>query len=65
MKTWKEYINEDIIYGMYGERYEPVEVECPKCKNRLYKRTDIVLTSYPPKHEYKCINCGWYGYARK
>ncbi len=64
MKTWEEYINEDI-YGEYGERYEPVEVECPKCKNRLYKRTDIVLTSYPPQYQYECKECGWCGYARK
>lgn len=64
MKTWEEYINEDI-YGEYVAKYEPVEVECPKCKNRLYKRTDIVLTSYPPQYEYLCIDRGWSGYAMK
>lgn len=64
MKTWNEYLEEDT-YGTYGERYEPVEVECPNCKNRLYKRTDIVLTSYPPQYQYQCLACGWTGFARK
>lgn len=65
MKTWNEYLEEDI-YGMYGgTRYEPVEVECPNCKKRLYKRMDIILTSYPPQYQYECFGCGWVGYARK
>ena len=60
MKTWEEYINEDI----YGERYTPVDVKCPKCKHRLY-RIDVILTGYPPQYKYECIECGWVGYARK
>ena len=64
MKTWEEYITEDI--GTYEEKYRPVEVECPKCKNRLYKRIGILTTnSYPPRYEYMCLECGWTGYARK
>ena len=64
MKTWEEYINEDI-YGECGERYTPVDVKCPECGKHLYKRTDIVLTSYPPQYQYECKECGWVGYARK
>ena len=27
-----------------------INVECPKCGSKIYKRLDIVLTSYPPQH---------------
>lgn len=68
MKTWEEYINENIynenIYGEHGERYTPVNVKCPECGKPLYKRTDIVLASFPPQYVYRCIECGWSGYAR-
>lgn len=64
MKTWEEYITEDI-YGEYGEVYTKVDVACPYCRAPLYKRTDIVLTSYPPQYQYQCKECGWTGYARK
>lgn len=64
MKTWKEYINDDT-YEMLRGTYEPVEVECPICKNRLYKRTNVVLATNPPQYEYDCIDCGWSGYAMK
>ena len=64
MKTWDEYINEDI-YGTWEERYVPVDVKCPKCGKPLYKRTDIILSSYPPQYQYGCKECGWSGFARK
>lgn len=37
-------------------------IECPKCGSKIYKRLDIVLTSYPPQYQYECHNCGWIGY---
>lgn len=36
-------------------------VKCPKCGKRVWKRTDIVLTSYPVQYIYEC-DCGWCGY---
>lgn len=38
-------------------------IECPQCKQELYD-TDLltVLTSYPPKKEIHCDNCGYKGY---
>ena len=39
-----------------------VDVECPKCKKKLWKRLDIVLTSFPCQYQYEC-ECGWVGYA--
>jgi len=64
MKTWEEYITEDI-YGEHGEVYTKVDVACPYCGEPLYKRTDTILAIYPPQYQYKCKECGWSGYARK
>ena len=36
-------------------------IKCPKCEQNLYKRVDVVLTSYPPKYRYECKTCGWSG----
>ncbi len=41
----------------------PTQIACPKCGKRIYKRTDITLTCYPPKHKYFCSKCDWVGYA--
>lgn len=58
--TWEDFIKQT--------KPKPIEIgktltdiECPKCGKYIYKRTDIVLTSYPPKYKYEC-ECGWYGY---
>ena len=40
-----------------------VNVECPKCSAKIYRRTDTVLACYPPKHSYICESCGWIGTA--
>ena len=39
-----------------------VDVTCPKCEKRLWKRLDVVLTSNPPKYVYECDNCGFRGF---
>lgn len=38
------------------------DIECPKCGKKIFKRLDIVLTSYPVQYQYEC-KCGWVGYA--
>jgi predicted RNA-binding Zn-ribbon protein involved in translation (DUF1610 family) len=38
-----------------------VNVTCPKCGKKLWKRLDITLTSQPPQFVYECHNCGWQG----
>ena len=43
--------------------YVKTGIECPKCGENIYRRTDVVLTSYPPKYGYYCSNCGWSGTA--
>ena len=41
---------------------EQVNVKCPICGKLIYRRTDIVLTTYPAKYQYEC-ECGWRGTA--
>lgn len=46
-----------------ADNLEPTNIECPQCKALLFRRTDIVLTSNPPKSKYVCKRCGWTGSA--
>lgn len=41
----------------------PTQIACPKCGKRIYKRVDIMLSCYPPKHSYFCSKCDWTGCA--
>lgn len=42
---------------------EITNILCPKCGEKLYKLTNLVYTSYPPKYRYVCEKCNWEGYA--
>ena len=48
------------VFG-YTNR-QKTDIECPKCGKKIFKRTDIILTSNPPQYMYEC-DCGWVGYA--
>lgn len=41
---------------------EKTDIECLKCGKYIYRRTDIILTSYPPQYRYE-YDCGWVGSA--
>ena len=41
---------------------QKTDIDCPICGKKIFKRTDIVLTSYPEQYQYEC-ECGWVGYA--
>lgn len=58
---WEEFINSQNPWVVQG--LQKTDIECPKCGENIYRRTDIVLSSYPPKYEYKCLKCGWSDYA--
>lgn len=55
---WEDYQN--TLFELYKNR-EKTDIECPKCGALLWRRTDIVLTSYPPKFRYECDSCQWSG----
>lgn len=58
---WEEIEKEDPDTSFYTNRIK-TDIECPKCKKKIFKRTDIILTSYPAQYKYEC-ECGWVGYA--
>lgn len=57
--TWEEY--QKMVYSLELNNREETNIECPQCGKRLYRRTDVVLASYPPQYRYECDNCGWSG----
>ena len=64
MKTidWNEFKN-GIANLNNITNEEITNIRCPNCNEKLYKITNHVFTSYPPKHKYICKNCNWEGYA--
>lgn len=59
---WDEF-NKMIFDTWEMESCSQVNIECPKCGAKLFRRNDMVLTSYPPKYQYECDKCNWVGYA--
>ena len=57
---WSEI--ENYIPDQSFSNREKTDIECPKCGKYIYRRTDIILTSYPPQYRYEC-DCGWVGSA--
>ena len=53
--TWEEHQSQPRL------DYEAIEtdIDCPHCGKKLYKRIDIVLTTYPPQYRYECKFCHW------
>ncbi len=47
--------NEPILNGL----------KCPDCNHEMYDSNPmVILTSYPPKKDVKCFNCGYQGYRQ-
>ena len=58
---WEDFKKERHRVAYNG--YVKTGIECPKCGKNIYRRIDVVLASYPPKHSYFCKDCGWTGTA--
>ena len=61
---WEDYQNNQWELYQNQENREKTDIECPKCSALLWRRTDIILTSYPPQFRYECDACGWIGSGR-
>ena len=59
---WDQYEKQMPIKPEEWQCKTQVDVECPKCGKKIWRRNDIVLTSYPAQYQYEC-ECGWIGYA--
>ena len=57
---WEDYKDQSV--SVMPLNMVKTDIDCPKCGKKLYKRTDIVLTSYPPQEVFEC-GCGWVGTA--
>ena len=55
---WEEYQANE--WKLYQDR-EKTTIECPECGALLWRRVDLVLTTYPPQFRYECDSCGWSG----
>ena len=60
--SWEEFSKSNPEIYMWNPR-ELTNISCPKCSAKIYRRNDIVLTSYPCQYQYECDACGWVGYA--
>lgn len=59
LTPWKEFVEEK---KRIPRDSESTQIACPECGKRIYRRTNLVLTTYPPMHLYFC-KCGWKGHA--
>lgn len=60
--TWEDYEKLRPIKAEIYQARTQVDVKCPECGKKIWRRNDIVLTSYPAQYQYEC-DCGWVGYA--
>ena len=60
---WDEFNKMIFIDTWEMEPRSQVNIECPECGAKLFRRNDIILTTYPPKYQYECDKCNWIGYS--
>ena len=60
--TWEDYQKLIPKNDKVFKTRTQVDVKCPKCEKKIWRRNDIVLTSYPVQYQYEC-ECGWVGYT--
>ena len=59
--TWEDFQKGLNNLNKIEDKYSITNIECPKCGKFIYKNNMMVLTSYPPKTLYECLECGWKG----
>jgi DNA-directed RNA polymerase subunit RPC12/RpoP len=58
---WEDFKNRR--QNISDSHLQLTNIECPKCNEKIFVKTDIVLASYPPQLQYICMKCGWTGTA--
>lgn len=61
--NWEDFMNGIAELNTNNNFEEPTNIKCPKCGELIFKITNQVYTTYPPKYRYICKECGWIGYA--
>lgn len=57
--TWEDF--QKGLNNLSNPKYSETNIICPNCGKTVYLDTQIVLTTYPVKRCYKCLECGWSG----
>ena len=55
----------DLAFQLAQSQWSEPKYQCPKCNGGMCKDNMTVLTTYPPKYEYKCNKCGHIEYQYK
>ena len=58
---WEDFEKQRNLIDISTSNRQITDIECPKCGRKIFVRTDLVLASNPPQHQYEC-DCGWVGY---
>lgn len=63
--TKEEYINSFKIDNLtLQSEWSELKFDYPECGGGMCKNNIVVLTSNPPKYEYRCNKCGHVEYLR-
>jgi len=57
---WEDFKKQELDFSFTD--LKETNIECPVCGKKIFKRMNVVLTTYPPQYQYEC-KCGWVGYA--
>ena len=60
---WTDYKKRQLPDSLFIKRIK-TEIECPRCGKFVWKKLDVILTSFPPQYQYEC-DCGWVDYDFK
>ena len=62
--TKEEYVNSLGVFDSieFCQQYSEPKYDCTECGGGMCKDLTKVLTSYPPKYEYRCNKCGHIDY---
>ena len=60
--SWEDWSRQRTNTINFNYR-ELTQIACPRCGKPVYRRNDIVLTTYPAQYQYECDNCNWVGYS--
>lgn len=51
-----EYVREN--WNVFESDYIPA-YKCPECGETVYRNNNVMICTYPPRHEYICKSCGY------
>ena len=62
LPTKIEYENDIVCPSFEIKEWSEPKYQCQECDGGMCRNEMIVLTTYPPKYEYRCNKCGHVDY---